>query len=194
MAETPPFHAPLGQHGNAHDNVGKMTHGAVGNPRLDVVLGERDQGRCDDGESRHIGCGHTQSQIMQGIQPETGEHDPAHGKGARFNHGHRVQQAGNRRGRHHSRWQSAVQRHDGCFGKACQEQDIYHNEQHRVGIGWENPFVDVPQLKVEGSAQHIGNDHGRQEKRAWRSPADKPGISCPPQRHLCSGNGPPTGK
>lgn len=86
-----PFHTTLGQHGHTHDNVGKVAHRAVGNPRLDIVLGERDQGRRDDGEGRHIGRGHAQPQIMQGIQAEAGEHDSAHGKGARLDHGHRME-------------------------------------------------------------------------------------------------------
>jgi len=162
------LNAVHGKQGHAQNDVGKLAHRGIGQPRLKVVLGQRDDRGRKDGEGNKIGRGHAQVEAFHQVCAEDVEHDPRGAEHAHLHHGHSVQQGRHRRRRNHGPRQPVVQRHDAVFGKAQQAADVEHRGQGIADPAVEDALVAVVG-KVQIAREHVDDDHGGQHQTLGRS-------------------------
>ena len=79
-----------------------------------------------------------------------------------------MQQGRDRRGRDHGRGQPVVERHQGRLGQAADIQGVGQTHQVRMlrhHVGGEHAGEHVAQAHVQGAAEHVGHDHGREQEK-----------------------------
>ena len=97
------------------------------------------------------------------VDPEDVEHDPGGAEHADLDHGHRMEQGGDRGRGDHGTGQPVMKRHDAVLGKAEEAEDIEHDHHRLAQRRREDAGGDVGG-EIKRAGQHIDQDHGRQQE------------------------------
>ncbi len=123
----------------AEHDVGQLADGRIGQPGLEVVLGQRDERGRDDREAGDVHQPHAGAAARQQVDPEDVDDDLEHREHAGLDHGNRVQQRADRRRRDHRRRQPAMERHQRRLARAEGEQREQDDELAAVDRSGEDP-------------------------------------------------------
>ncbi len=173
LQSTPGDPGGIGEH-CPQDHVGQLADRRIGEPRLQIVLGQRHQRGEQDGDGGDIGERRAGSAAGDQLEAEHVDHDLQDREHAGLDHRHRMQQRADRGGRHHRGRQPAVERHQGGLADA---EDVEGQEDRQQPAA--HPLrQDAARLEVEAAGQDVGQGD-RQDQEAQRGAEQEAQIDPP---------------
>ena len=148
-------HEPSG-----HDNIGKLAHRRVREPRLEVILPESEERTDDDRDGYEVEQEHVERKGVHQVNAEDVKTDSQNGKNPHLDDRNRVQERADRRRSHHGGWEPRVDGHDGGLADSRDEEDEGEDQDRPSGLPREDTLI----REIEGSRIPVSDDHGREKK------------------------------
>ena len=172
---------------DAERDVAHLRDGRIGEPLLDVVLGEGAQGAVDDGDPRRDGERQGHAEIDGDMDAEHLIDHPHDAEGPRLDDGHRMQERGDRRRRDHGDGQPGMEGHQRRLhaepGDQHEEEqqgldrifrsDLRHHAAGgEIGAARHHPEPECSHQQHEPSGERIDQIDPPRAQRLRRAPMD----------------------